>query len=117
MLAEGVASEGGLEQARHGEGGLGLFLRRIRGLDRQAAEAAFAEFMVERGLTSRQTHFLDLIVDFIAKNGWIRMQHLYKAPFTDRGLIDDFFTDEEIEELRVVFRTLRTRAEPADLAA
>ncbi|MET7764172.1 type I restriction-modification enzyme R subunit C-terminal domain-containing protein [Streptomyces sp. NPDC005393] len=72
---------------------------------------------IERGLTSRQTHFLDLIVDFIAKNGWIRMQHLYKAPFTDRGLIDDFFTDEEIEELRVVFRTLRTRAEPADLAA
>jgi type I restriction enzyme, R subunit len=48
------------------EGGLGLFVRSLVGLDREAAKKAFAEFLAQRKPTGDQIEFVNMIVDHLA---------------------------------------------------
>ncbi|CAL9500812.1 DEAD/DEAH box helicase family protein [Streptomyces sp. enrichment culture] len=119
FLIEGVASAEDLEQKRAADGGLGVFLRRIGGLDREAAQEAFSGFIADHDLSADQIDLVGLMVRYVAANGLIGIRDLYENNlFSSRGVIDDHFTDDEIDALEVVFRTLRARAIPdADLAA
>ncbi|MEW2130757.1 DEAD/DEAH box helicase family protein [Streptomyces sp. NPDC005435] len=119
FLAEGVASAEDLAERRAAEGGLGVFLRRIGGLDRAAAQDAFSGFVAGHDLSADQIDLVHLMVRYVAANGLIGVRDLYEnALFTARGVLDDHFDDAEIDELEVVFRVLRSRAVPdTELAA
>jgi type I restriction enzyme R subunit len=119
FLTEGDASAEDLEQKRAADGGLGVFLRRIGGLDREAAQEAFSGFIADHDLSADQIDLVGLMVRYVAANGLIGIRDLYENNlFSSRGVIDDHFTDDEIDALEVVFRTLRARAIPdAGLAA
>lgn len=112
-----MASQDDLDHVREKDGGLGLFLRRIRGLDRQAAETAFADFMTSHDLSARQMDLLEQIIDYIVVNGRIDLKDLYQNSAFSRWPLDEVFGDEEVDDLNVVFLTLKTRAEPTGLAA
>ncbi|MGV9450112.1 DEAD/DEAH box helicase family protein [Streptomyces sp. NPDC003635] len=113
FLAEGIASAEDLEQRRAADGGLGVFLRRIGGLDRSAAQEAFAGFLGAHDLTAVQVDLVGLMVRYVAANGLIGIRELYEnSLFSSRGIIDDHFTDDEIDALEAVFRALRARAIP-----
>lgn len=119
FLTEGIASAEDLEEKRAADGGLGVFLRRIGGLDQAAAQQAFSGFIADHDLSADQIDLVGLMVRYVAANGLISIRDLYEnALFSSRGLIDNYFTDDEIDALEVVFRTLRERAVPdAGLAA
>ncbi|MFJ4006522.1 DEAD/DEAH box helicase family protein [Streptomyces sp. NPDC090023] len=119
FLAEGIASAEDLDQKRAADGGLGVFLRRVGGMDKAAAQAAFSGFIAEHDLSADQIDLVHLIVRYVAANGLIGVRDLYEnALFSTRGMIDDHFTDGQVDALEVVFRTLRARAIPdTDLAA
>jgi type I restriction enzyme R subunit len=51
--------------------GLGLFIRALVGLDREAAKAAFASFLSGKSLTSSQIEFINLIIDHLTEHGTI----------------------------------------------
>ena len=85
FLAEGVGIAGDLDRIRD-EGGLGLFIRSLVGLDREAAKFAMSEFIDGRTLTANQIEFTDLIVDHLTERGAMDPRRLYESPFTD---IDD----------------------------
>ena len=97
MLEEILWSEVGTKQdyeAEYGEKPLGEFVREIVGLDMAAAKAAFAEYLDETNLDSRQIYFVNQIVEFIVHNGMMKdLSVLRETPFTDRGSIDEVFTD------------------------
>ena len=68
--------------------------REIVGLDMSAAKAAFAEYLDETYLDSRQIYFVNQIVEFIVHNGMMKdMSVLQEAPFTDQGSIVEVFSD------------------------
>ncbi|SCK36185.1 type I restriction enzyme, R subunit [Streptomyces sp. WMMB 714] len=115
FLAESVASPEDLEHFGHRD--LGLFVRGLRGLDRTAAQDAFAEFQAQYALTSRQLHFVKMIIEYVVHNGVIHLRDLYEQPFKDHGAVDGHFSDGEIDDLEVVFKELRRRAVPPALAA
>ncbi|MFG2880237.1 DEAD/DEAH box helicase family protein [Streptomyces sp. NPDC048337] len=119
FLAEGVASAEDLEQKREADGGLGVFLRRIGGLNKEAAQEAFSQFIADHDLSAHQIDLVGLMVRYVAANGLIDVRDLYESSlFTSKGLIDNHFTDDEIDALEVVFSALRSRAMPdTDLAA
>ena len=62
MLAEsGVGSRGRLQQGQSGEShGLGLFVRSLVGLDREAAKEALAGFLAGKTLDANQIEFVEL---------------------------------------------------------
>ena len=73
---------------------LGEFVREIVGLDMNAAKEAFAEYLMDAELDSRQIYFVNQIVEYIVHNGMMKdMSVLQETPFTDQGSITDVFTD------------------------
>ena len=80
--------------AEYGEKPLGEFVREIVGMDMNAAKEAFAEFLNDTSLDSRQIYFVNQIVEYIVHNGLLKdLSVLQEAPFTDRGSVVDVFTD------------------------
>ena len=97
-VLEGILwSEVGTKQDYENEYGskpLGEFVREIVGLDMNAAKEAFAEFLNDTSLDSRQIYFVNQIVEYIVHNGLMKdLSVLQDAPFTDNGSIVDVFTD------------------------
>lgn len=77
-----------------GDKPLGEFVREIVGLDMGAAKEAFAEFLDENRMDSRQIYFVNQIVEFIVHNGMMKnLAVLQEPPFTDHGSIVEIFTD------------------------
>jgi len=61
--------------------GLGLFVRSLVGLDREAAKAVMATFVA--GKSGNQIEFVNLVVDHLTEHGIVEPALLYDSPFTD----------------------------------
>lgn len=73
---------------------LGEFVRGIVGLDMNAAKEAFADYLNETKMNSRQIYFVNQIIEYIVHNGMLKdFSVLQESPFTDRGSIVEIFTD------------------------
>ena len=80
--------------AEYGEKPLGEFIREIVGMDMNAAKEAFAEFLNDTSLDSRQIYFVNQIVEYIVHNGVLKdLSVLQETPFTDKGSVVEVFTD------------------------
>lgn len=82
FVEAGVADSDDLERLKP-EGGLGLFVRSLVGLDREAAKAAFTTFQASRNLSANQLHFLNMVIDHLTEKGQMEPRLLYESPFTD----------------------------------
>ena len=96
-LEKALWSEVGTKQdyeAEYGQKPLGEFVREIVGLDMNAAKEAFAQYLNDASLDSRQIYFVNQIVEYIVHNGMMKdLSVLQEAPFTDHGSIVEVFTD------------------------
>ncbi|HEU0300264.1 MAG TPA: DEAD/DEAH box helicase family protein [Longimicrobium sp.] len=112
LLEAGVGSEEELRRAGEESHGLGLFVRSLVGLDREAAKRALAGFMNGRPLAANQVEFLNLVADHLTQQGYMPPERLYESPFTDlnpRG-VDGVFPPEQATELIRVLDEVRRRA-------
>lgn len=57
-------------------------VRRIVGMDRSAAKAAFATFLEDRSLNSQQMRFVELVIDQLTARGFMEASALYEQPFS-----------------------------------
>lgn len=84
-------------EAQYGKKPLGEFVREITGLDMNAAKDAFAEYLNNSNLDSRQIYFVNQIVEYIIQNGLMKdLSVLRESPFTDKGSIVEVFTDANV---------------------
>jgi len=65
------------------EGGLGLFVRSLVGLDREAAKKVFADFLAARKPSADQIEFVNVVVDHLTDRGVMEPRLLYESPFID----------------------------------
>ena len=78
----------------YGETPIGSLVRKIVGVDRQAVNEAFSEFLTEEKLNINQIRFVNLIVDYIVANGNIENNSvLMQEPFRSAGSITVLFKD------------------------
>ncbi|MBI3922410.1 MAG: DEAD/DEAH box helicase family protein, partial [Armatimonadetes bacterium] len=113
MLAEsGIGSEADWERAKEQSHGLGLFVRSLVGLDREAAKAAFAGFLAGKTLTANQIEFVNLIIDHLTEQGVISPERLYESPYTDFNPlgIEGVFAIQQVDELLGVLEEVRLAA-------
>lgn len=83
MLAEsGVGTAQDIEQAKKESEGLGLFIRSLVGLDRQAATEALATFLADKTMGGNQIEFMNLVVNRLTEHGVMEGKLLYESPFT-----------------------------------
>jgi hypothetical protein len=88
-------------------------------LDREAANDAFGQFLAGKTFNAHQLHFLNLLVDVLAKNGTIDVARLYELPFTARanGGPEDLFTESEVDAIVTVLSEVTATAVPISVAA
>lgn len=111
LIEEGGATEADLADAK-ADGGLGLFVRSLVGLDRDAAKNAFAEFMVGKNLNANQIEFVTLIIDHLTEQGAMDPRRLYESPFTDfddQG-ISGVFPQAEVQKIVQILADVRGKA-------
>ncbi len=59
-----------------------------------AAKTAFADYLNDANLDSRQIYFVNQIVEYIVQNGMMKdLSVLQEPPFTDQGSVVGVFTD------------------------
>lgn len=67
-------------------------VRKIVGLDRNVANEIFSEFLNDKSLNTKQIHFVELIIDYVVKNGFIEDKKiLQQEPFRNVGSIVELF--------------------------
>ena len=113
LARSGAGSPEELQQAIDDAHGLGRFIRSLVGLDQQAVNAAFAEFMNDRNATADQIHFVGLIIDHLTHRGAMDAGQLYEPPFTDRAPRgpDDLFDIGRLRRIVNVIESFDSEAE------
>ena len=96
----------------YGDKPLGTFIRTIVGLDRNAADAAFAQFLGVGNLTANQNQFISMIIDFLTTEGVVDVGMLYESPFTrfHHEGISGLFDDDKAEEIVAIIRDINGNA-------
>ncbi|MGN6607785.1 MAG: DEAD/DEAH box helicase family protein [Jatrophihabitans sp.] len=113
ILAEsGAGTRDEMAQAVEQAQGLGLFIRGLVGLDRDAAADALAGLIAGRTLTANQLHFLDLVVEYLTQNGVMDAGRLYESPFTELAPAgpESLFSGADIDALIVALDKVRAGA-------
>ena len=73
------------------------------GLDRQAANEAFSEFLNNENLNINQIRFVKLIVDYVVANGFIEDNRvLQEDPFRTLGSITTLFKDNMDDARKII---------------
>ena len=112
LLEAGVGTAADLSRAKAEASGLGLFIRSLIGMDREAAKAAFGQFLTGKVPSANQIEFINLIIDHLTEHGTMDPGLLYESPFTDinpRGP-EGVFTSAQVDELVSVLTEIRDRA-------
>lgn len=114
MLARsGAGTDEELQQAINDAHGLGLFIRALVGLDRNAVNEAFAGFVNDTNATADQIDFVGLVVDHLTRNGTMDAAQLFDPPFTDNAPQGptQVFTIDEVAHLVQTIERLSSSAE------
>ena len=98
-------------EASERAGNLGSFVRRLVGLDREAAKAAFADFLDDKRYSRAQIDFVNLIIDELTRHGEISPARIYESPYT--GMAPEgpetIFTNDDLDRLFATIETFANR--------
>jgi len=112
LLQAGVGTQSHLDRAKQECSGLGIFIRSLVGLDREAAKQAFSRFLVGKSPAANQIEFINLIVNYLTEHGIMEPSALYESPFTDispRGP-EGVFQSQQVDELVTILNQIRKTA-------
>ncbi len=100
------------EQAFGKQEKLGLFIRSLIGLDRHEAKLVFADFLDGQRYNSNQIEFVNLIIDYVTKNGAMDPAMLYESPYTDYNPngVNGVFSDGEAGKIVELLDEIRLNA-------
>ncbi|MCP8970465.1 DEAD/DEAH box helicase family protein [Ectobacillus ponti] len=89
-------------EKEYGDTPITKLVRQIVGLDIQAANGAFSEFLSEERLNPQQISFVKLIVDYVVRNGMLDKRVLQEEPFKTVGSIVELFRHNMDDARRII---------------
>ncbi|SPA10657.1 Type III restriction protein res subunit [Cupriavidus taiwanensis] len=112
MLLEAGGTPVLISEAKEQCHGLGLFVRSLVGLDREAAMQAFAEFISGTTASPNQIEFINLIVEELTQTGSVEPRRLFESPFTDVNAQGPLgvFPSAQVSQIVQVLEDIRHRA-------
>jgi type I restriction enzyme R subunit len=112
MLLAAGGSKALIDEAKAQSQGLGIFIRSLVGLDREAAMQAFSELVSGTTATPNQIEFINLIVQELTQNGVMDGARLFESPFTDMNAQGPLgiFPPAKVTQLVQVLDDIRHRA-------
>jgi type I restriction enzyme R subunit len=112
MLMESGGSKELIGKASQQAHGLGLFIRSLIGLERDAVMQLFNDFLSGGHASANQIEFVKLIVEELTRNGVMELTRLFESPFTDLNAQGPLgiFPPAQVEKLRETLELIRERA-------
>lgn len=112
MLLQAGGNAALIAEAKEKSHGLGLFIRSLVGLDREAAMEAFSAFLQGGTATANQIEFINLIVEELTQTGVMEPGRLFESPFTDVNAQGPLgvFAPAKVTEIVQVLDVIRARA-------
>ena len=106
----GLGPEENYERAR--AEGLGVFIRSLVGMDRQAAIKAFAGFLQGKSLNANQQQFISMLVEELTRSGIMEAGRLFESPFSDvaQSGLETLFGSDGARELPQILEAIRRSA-------
>jgi type I restriction enzyme R subunit len=83
MLVDAGGTPELIQKAAADKFGLGIFIRSLVGMEREAVAQAFSEVIAGTRATPDQIEFIELIVSELTTNGVMEAGRLYESPFLD----------------------------------
>ncbi len=114
LIDSGVGGQADIELAREQSHGLGLFVRSLVGLDREAAAEAFGTYLDGTRFNTDQIHFINLIVTELTANGVVEPARLYESPYIDHAPTgpDNVFDEADVDNIVSILNNVRDNAVP-----
>lgn len=112
FTAEEVGSREQFEKVFGHQQSLGLFIRKLVGMDREAAIEAFGELLHNTTYSSVQIRFIDQVISYLTQNGTMDPGLLYEPPFTDMHTegLDGIFGDAGAPKIIHLLQDIEMRA-------
>ena len=76
----GVGTKADFERAYGAQESLGAFIRRLVGMDREAAKKAFAGYLNDKVYSAKQIRFVNQIIEDLTANGAVEPAKLFETP-------------------------------------
>ena len=92
---------------------LGAFIRKLVGLDREAAKNAFGKYLADTQYNATQIRFINQIIDYLTQNGTMDAGLLYEQPFTNYSALglDGLFPETEAVDIVQILAMINRNAE------
>ena len=115
LIDSGVGSADEIRRASVDSQGLGLFVRSLVGLDREAAKRSFSSFLTDKKLGANQIEFVNMIIDHLTIRGVMEAKLLYESPFIDKSPRgpEALFTTAQLTEIISLLDGIRNSAATA----
>lgn len=92
---------------------LDFILRSLIGMESTVVKSRFEHFAAKHPLTAKQTRFMGLLQNHIARHGSIELERLYDDPFTliDSDGLEGVFDETEADELIEIIETFQPKTQ------
>jgi type I restriction enzyme, R subunit len=112
LLTAEVGTREHLNHAKETCAGLGIFIRSLVGLDREAAKQAFGDFISGSPLSASQIEFINLIIDHLTYHGIMEASLLYESPFTDINAQgpEGIFSSSQVNDLVAILDLIQANS-------
>ncbi len=112
MLVDAGGTPELIQKAAEDKFGLGIFIRSLVGMEREAVAQAFSDVIAGTQATPDQIEFIELIVSELTTNGVMEAARLYESPFLDispQGP-EGLFPTAKVDRMVQVLDEIRQRA-------
>ncbi len=105
------------EKAYGEQDSLGLFIRKMVGLDRKTVEILFSDYLKDSLFTANQISFITTIIDHLTQKGIMQPDSLYDPPFTNFhfGGIKGVFNDNRVDDIINIIKNINDNAKEQTL--
>jgi type I restriction enzyme R subunit len=112
MLIEAGGSKKLIGKAAEQSQGLGIFIRSLVSMDKEAAVQAFSQLVSTANATPDQIEFVDLIVKELTHSGVMDAGRLYQTPYIDINPLgpEGVFPTAKVDQLFQVLADIRLSA-------
>ncbi|MGA0200530.1 MAG: type I restriction-modification enzyme R subunit C-terminal domain-containing protein, partial [Prochlorotrichaceae cyanobacterium] len=104
---------------QEGQVNLQVFIRELVGLDRNAAKAAFSEYLDDKTFSANQIRFVENIIDRLTQQGVMDPGLLFQPPYTNFSPhgIDGIFEEADADQIIAIVRSFNETVGKAFTAA
>tara|TARA_Y100000746_G_C15292253_1_gene362138 strand:- start:21 stop:755 length:735 start_codon:yes stop_codon:yes gene_type:complete len=112
LIEQNIGDKKMFDEVKKREQSLGIFIRKLIGLDREATIKVFSEFLNDGIYSSKQIQFVNEIINYLTQHGVMDIGRIYEQPFNEiSSPPEDLFQESDLDKICSLIKFVKERAE------